>query len=198
MKDKWDERFANKEYMYGKDPNKFFKQEIDKLTPGKALFIGEGEGRNAVYAATLGWQVDAVDWSENARKKAISLAIDKNTTINYYLSAFNDLTIREDYYDLIVFIFIHEEPDLREKLHSLALKGLKKGGVIILEAYEKEQLKFKSGGPKNPEMLYSLEDIYNDFNELSISHFSKEIISQQEGFIHNGNAAVIQYVGTKD
>ena len=58
----WDERFAAEEYIYGTEPNKFFREQLDKLPPGKILLLGEGEGRNAVYAAKSGWLVHAVDY----------------------------------------------------------------------------------------------------------------------------------------
>ena len=73
----WNERYAQKEYVYGKAPNAFFKSVIDQLKPGRLLVPGAGEGRDAVYAATLGWQVDAFDSSETGREKALSLAQEK-------------------------------------------------------------------------------------------------------------------------
>ena len=74
MKNFWDERYSNKEFVYGTLPNQFFKDQLDKLKPGKILMVGEGEGRNAVYAAKLGWQVDAIDSSNVAKEKAAKLA----------------------------------------------------------------------------------------------------------------------------
>ena len=197
MKEMWEDRFSKEEFVYGTEPNQFYKGEIDKLQPGKALFIGEGEGRNSVYAAKLGWQVDATDWSENARKKALEWAKTNNVGINYENGSFEELHIKENEYDLVVFIFIHVYPELRENLHSQAVKSLKPGGRIILEAYDKDQLKYKSGGPKNPDLLYSLEDIYTDFNELEIDTFSKDVIYLKESRFHEGDASVIRYVGHK-
>lgn len=72
------------------------------------------------------------------------------------------------------------------------------GGKIILEAYDKDQLKYNSGGPKNPDLLYSLEEIYTDFNELGIIAFSKELIHLDESSLHQGEASVIRYVGIKE
>ena len=194
----WEERFANNEYVYGTEPNSFYKSEIDKLTPGKALFIGDGEGRNSVYAAKLGWLADANDWSENARKKALDLARKNNVEINYHISSFEDLKLTGKSYDLIVFIFIHVDPELREKLHKMAVDALAPGGRIIFEAYDKDQINYNSGGPKNSDLLYSLEEIYNDFNELGIVGFSKEIVTLNESSIHTGEACVIRYVGIKE
>ena len=74
MKNFWDERYSIKDYVYGTKPNHFFEEQIQKLKPGKILMLGEGEGRNAVFAAKLGWQVDAVDSSSVSKEKALKLA----------------------------------------------------------------------------------------------------------------------------
>ncbi len=195
MKEMWEQRFSNKEYVYGKEPNDFLKQEIDKLNPGKALFIGEGEGRNAVYAARKGWNVLATDWSENARSKALNLAAENKVKIEYILSDFESLEIENNSFDLIVLIFIHIETEQRQKLHSKVVNGLKPGGYVILESYDIDQLKYNSGGPKTTDLLYTLEDIYTDFNQLDIIKFSKEIINLNEGALHQGKASVIKYIG---
>jgi 2-polyprenyl-3-methyl-5-hydroxy-6-metoxy-1,4-benzoquinol methylase len=193
----WDERFSAKHYVYGKVPNQFFKEQIDGLAPGKALFIGEGEGRNAVYAASKGWIVDAVDISKEAKNKAESLAAEFDVKINYIVTDISEYSPGEIEYDLIVLIFFHVMPDLREETHLKVKNALKPGGKILLECYEKDQLKYNSGGPKNEALLYSLEDIYTDFNELNIVSFSKKIIRLEEGPLHQGDACVIRYVGEK-
>src|ERR1039457_7358000 len=82
-KQNWDERFSSEEYVYGTDPNVFLKEQLAKLSPGRLLMLGEGEGRNAVYAAKMNWQVDAVDFSDQARLKALKLAAKDNVKINY-------------------------------------------------------------------------------------------------------------------
>ena len=161
----WDERFSAEHYVYGKEPNQFFKEQIEHLEPGKVLFVGEGEGRNAVYAASKGWAVDAVDISGEAKKKADKLAEESGVEINFKVADIADYSPADSNYDLIVFIYFHVMPDLREESHSKMLKSLKPGGRIVLECYEKDQLKYNSGGPKNEKILYSLEDVYSDFNE---------------------------------
>lgn len=193
----WDQRFSSEQYVYGNEPNQFFKEQIENLTPGKALFIGEGEGRNAVYAATKGWSVDAVDISKEAKNKALKLASELNAKINFTVSDISEFTPAENEYDFVVLIFFHVMPDLREQTHHKVVNALKPGGRTLLECYEKDQLKYKSGGPKNETLLYSLEDIYTDFNELDIISFSKKIIRLEEGPLHQGDACVIRYVGEK-
>ena len=193
----WDERFAAEHYVYGREPNQFFREQIEPLTPGRALFVGEGEGRNSVYAASKGWKVDAVDISEEAKKKAVRLAAEAGVDVNFTVSDISEYTPPENHYDLIVLIFFHVMPDLREETHAKLAGALKPGGRVVLESYEKDQLRYSSGGPKINDLLYSLEDIYTDFNELDIIAFSKQIIHLDEGPLHRGDASVIRYVGQK-
>lgn len=198
MKQMWNERFGKEEYVYGKEPNQFFKQEIDKLSPGKLLVLGEGEGRNGVYAAKLGWKVDAVDWSEEGKKKAERLAFENKVQINYSVFDLLDFHPAPNHYDAVGLIFLHLPPELRKKVHRKAVSALKSGGVVISESYSKEQVGNSSGGPKNPDLLHSLEEIFTDFADLEINSFSKAKIELNESRIHAGLADIIKYVGVKN
>jgi SAM-dependent methyltransferase len=193
----WEERYAKEEYAYGKEPNEFFKNEIEKLNPGRLLLVGEGEGRNAVYAAKLGWNVDAVDFSEMAKKKTLALAKENNVEINYVVQDLNTFKPEENFYDAVGIIFIHLDEELRRNVHYKVINSMKKNGQIIFEAFEKEQIKRTSGGPKNIELLYSLEDIVSDFIRLDFKKLSKETVSLEEGKYHLGEAVVIRFVGNK-
>jgi SAM-dependent methyltransferase len=197
MKDLWNERFSTDEYVYGKEPNVFFKQQLDKLTPGKLLMLAEGEGRNAVYAATLGWQVNAVDLSENAKSKALKLAKENNVEINYQVSDLENFTSAPELYDAIGIFYLHLPEETNEIVSQKAISFLAPKGKIILEAFEKEQLGKSSGGPKESDLLYSLEDIVNFYNELEFDLFKKETVTLSEGRLHQGEACVVRFVGSK-
>ena len=197
MKEFWNERFAGEEFVYGKEPNNFFKEEINKLEPGKLLLIGEGEGRNAVYAAQKGWSVDAFDWSAEAKKKAEKFAEEKNVKINYNVQELESFSVKENHYDAAGIIFVHLDEELREVVHQKIIKALKPGGAVIMEVYEKEQMKYDSGGPKSLDLLYSLEDVFEDFQDFDFQIFSKEIIYLNESPKHEGNAAVIRLSARK-
>lgn len=197
MKDFWNKRYSNLEYAYGIEPNDFFAREIQNTPPGRILLFGEGEGRNAVYASKLGWNVDCVDYSESAKEKALALAEKNNVQFNYIIHDLTSYIPRRGYYDSIAIVFLHLVEEERQALHSNTIASLKPGGRLILEVFEKDQIKFDSGGPKNQELLYSLEDIYTDFNELEIEKFSKEKTILNEGPFHQGEAMVIRFVATK-
>ncbi len=196
-RDKWNERYSESEFIYGKKPNKFFEEEINKLKPGKLLVLGEGEGRNAVHAALLGWDVDAVDQSEAGKAKATQLSSERKVKINYHVEDLSSYAPKQNYYDAAAFIFLHLEENLRSIVFKKAIDSLKHGGKIIIEVFEKDQIKYDSGGPKDEALLYSLEDVSEEFIELDFEKFSKEIITLDEGKYHQGKASVIRFVGEK-
>ena len=197
MQEQWNKRYSETNYLYGKEPNLFLKEQIEKLNPGKLLLLGEGDGRNSVFAAKLGWRVDAFDFSQSAKEKALKYAEKENVSINYYVQDLETAELKENNYDAVGIIFLHLPEDLREIVHHKALKSLKPNGVVIIEVFEKEQLKYGSGGPKDIDMLYSLEDIYTDFSELNVQKFTKERIILKEGPLHSGPAAVIRFLAQK-
>jgi SAM-dependent methyltransferase len=197
MKQLWNDRFNSEEYVYGTEPNSFFKEHISKIKPGRLLLLGEGEGRNGVFAAKNGWTVDAYDWSESAKIKALKLARNNNCMIDYKVQDLTNIILHFNMYDAVGLIFLHLDEELREAVHTKAINTLKPGGKIILESYAKEQIGFSSGGPKNPDLLYSLEDIVTDFNDINYELLSKEKVILNEGELHKGEAMVIRMVGVK-
>ena len=132
----WDERFSVEEYVYGTSPNKFFREQLDKLSPGKILLVGEGEGRNAVYAAKNGWMVDAVDYSSVARDKALILAKESGVRINYNVQKIQSFFPDKKMYNTAAIIFLHLNPFERKTLHHKLSNALAFEGIVILEAYE--------------------------------------------------------------
>lgn len=197
IKNFWDERYAGPDFVYGKTPNGFFKSHIDASPPGKLLLPGEGEGRNAVYAAALGWDVFAFDKSRVARNKALDLAREKSVRITYEHGSLLDVKLEMESFDLIALVYFHLDPRARVFYHRHMVKLLKPKGNIILEVFSKEQLHRKSGGPKEPDLLYTTTELKEDFNELNILRADEEVIQLNEGLAHSGDAAVIRFIGQK-
>lgn len=195
----WDERYAGAEYAYGKKPNDFLSS-LDLKPDGrqKILCLAEGEGRNAVYMAQLGYDVLAVDQSWVGLQKAIKLAEENGVNIEIEQTDLSSYQIAPDTYDGIISIFAHFKPSTREHVHHQAVQGLKRSGFLVLEAYSKEQLRFKTGGPPDMEMLYDLDDLKKDFgNELDLMIKRKVQREVVEGKYHTGTASVIQIFGVK-
>jgi len=193
----WDERYAREEYIYGIEPNTYLKEKLSAIKPGKILFPAEGEGRNAVYAASLGWETDAFDLSIEGQKKALKLSMQKGVNINYFLQSLNDWEPEPEQYDCIALIFVHIPESMRKKVHQAAITALKPGGMLILEAFTINQLERTSGGPKIAELLFTADQIGDDFKNLQTIELKETQILLDEGPFHYGLADIIQYCGIK-
>ncbi len=197
MKEMWDERYGQVEYAYGEEPNVFFRSCLDRMRPGRLLLPGEGEGRNAVYAARQGWTVDAFDFSASGREKALRLAARHGVGINYEVADYESAQIEPGTYDAVALIFAHLPENIRRSFHRKLATALAPGGRLILEAYSKEQLGYGTGGPPNEQLLYTLEDLREDFSDLVILQLEKEEAEIREGRYHTGLASVVRLVATR-
>ena len=193
----WDARYGDSEYAYGTQPNVYFKSFIDSNSPGRILLPGEGEGRNAVYAALKGWEVFAVDQSQAGMDKAKKLAEINNVNINYLVKELSSFEQDIDSYDIIALIFLHLPPQIREQIHHKLIRFLKPGGLLLIEAFSKAQHGRNTGGPPVIEMLYDEEILRNDLRDLSILELYEKLEVYNEGPYHQGEAAVIRTTARK-
>jgi SAM-dependent methyltransferase len=193
----WDERYNQEEFVYGTEPNEFFKEQLNSLVPGKIIFVCEGEGRNAVYAAKLGWYVEAFDLSKVGMSKALKLAEKNNVNIHYQIADANVIEYPANQYDAVALIYAHFPSSIRSSIHQKVIKWLKPNGKVILEAFNPNQLNNSSGGPKDIDMLYTKEILINDFKDLKIDLLEYKQIFLSEGKFHHGIADVVRFVGTK-
>lgn len=193
----WDERYSNYVTVYGHEPNEFFKENIIKFATGKLLLPGEGEGRNAVFAAKLGWSVDAFDYSEAARTKAMAWAAENKVSLYYTTADLHDIILPPENYDVIGLIYIHLAPEARRSFHHRMIKALKSGGHLILEAFSKNQLHNISGGPKDEALLYDPKDLADDFKGINVTFLKEQRIRLNEGPFHQGKADVVRMIATK-
>lgn len=194
----WDDRFSGDEFLYGTEPNQFFKEQIDKIpAPGKLILPGEGEGRNAVYAATAGWQVDAYDQSKVAKEKATLLAAKSGVKINYIIADLKSFIPEPNIYSTAAVIFVHLSLRERSELHRRLVSSLNVGGKLILELFSKNQFGKNSGGPQDIDLLSSVEEIKSDFNDLRTVLIEEKEVILDEGEKHKGMASVIRFVGEK-
>lgn len=198
MQDFWNARYSESGYAYGTRPNTYFKSVIDTLPPGRLLVPGAGEGRDAVYAATLGWQVDAFDLSSAGREKALRLAADNQVQVNYTVQNAADFQALSDTYDLIAMIFFHLPQPLRGQLAPLLVQSLRPGGLVLLEAFTPRQLQYDSGGPKTAELLLTASQVQADFPDLQVLECRELDTELDEGPYHRGMAAVVRYLGRKN
>jgi SAM-dependent methyltransferase len=193
----WDERFDTPEYIYGTQPNDFLISVANEIPPSKVLCLADGEGRNGVYLASLGYDVTAVDQSAVGLAKAQKLAIAKQVSITTIQANLADFVIEPEAWDGIISIYCHLPSPLRNKVYPQIIRGLKPNGVFIFEGFAPEQLQYNTGGPKDLDLLPKLVTLQEELGSLNWE-ISQDIERELwEGRYHNGKAAVIQMLGRK-
>lgn len=198
MKDFWEQRYSEEGYAYGIAPNGFLSSQAARLAPGmKALVVGDGEGRNGVWLAEQGLDVTSVDYAEAGLKKASGLAASRGVALNTVCTDLNhwDWPVAE--FDLVVSIFLHFPSSIRPIMHAHMLAALKSGGLLVMEAFTKEQLNYKSGGPPVEDMLFSRDMLTEEFSNTELLLLEEAVVSLDEGQYHRGDGAVVRLVARK-
>ena len=192
----WDERYVGDEYVYGTEPNWFLANHASLLRD-PVLSLAEGEGRNAVFLASLGLRVHGVEGSKVGVAKAQSLAKSKDVTIHIEIADLATFEPVANGYGSVVSISAHLPGVIRNRLYPIVERCLSVGGILLLEAYSENQLSFNTGGPKDPDMLMTEEKIKREFPNLEpilLQEIEREIF---EGAYHTGLASVVQFIGKK-
>lgn len=192
MTNQWHERFNTDEYMYGKEPNAFVSTIAKQLPKGKVLCIAEGEGRNAVYLARLGFSVTAWDYAASGLEKTKRLAKEHHVTVSTELHDLAEVEWEKEQWDAIVHIFGHLPKDVMARTMEGVKKALKPGGYYVSEMYTKEQLQYGTGGPPVAEMLVDPKEMLTTFEDYFIEHFYVGEAHRTEGILHTGDAHVVQ------
>jgi len=201
-KERWNDRYSNTTFAYGEQPNLYLKEQLEKLSAGNILFPAEGEGRNAVFAAKIGWNVSAFDISDEGKNKAMRLAASNGVAIDYRVGEIESLQYKHEQFDAIALIYAHFPADIKSFYHKTLSNYLRKGGTIIFEAFSKRHLEClakneKVGGPKDIAMLFSIDEIMSDFPDYVVLELAEKEIELSEGIFHNGIGSVIRFVGRK-
>ena len=197
--ERWEARFSEPGYLFGTEPNAFLKSKAGLLKPGqKVLSIADGEGRNGVFLAGLGLDVLAIDISPTALAKSQALAKARGVTLRTELADLETWPWPVEAFDVIVGIFFQFlPPALRARVFDGIKRALKPGGLLLIEGYGLGQLKYKTGGPSEPERLYTrpmLQDAFADLASLEIEEYDSAL---SEGDRHKGMSALIDLVGRK-
>ncbi len=204
MKEFWNERYAAAEYAYGKNPNEFLAAEYSRIKSGdgvaKVLCIAEGEGRNASFLASKGFEVTAVDQSTEGLAKTKQLGKTLGVEITTIEADLEHFEIEPASWDGIVSISAHLPPDLRKKVHRQIVSGLKPGGTLILEAYTEKHLDMPGiGGPPvhQKEMFMALAELERELEGLDFVLAQETERHLHEGKYHQGLSAVVQVVAQR-
>ena len=192
--EKWDDHFAGEEFVYGKDPNIFLKQNVNAIPEGKVLCVADGEGRNGVWLAKQGYDITSIDFSPKGIEKIELFANDNEVTVNTICADLLDYDFGNNKFDGIVSIFSHFRIDEMNLLHKKYYNSLKPNGVFFMEVFAKEQLPLTTGGPKDIDLLYDIENVKKSFPNGKIELLKKDIVYLHEGKLHDGKAVVIRAI----
>ena len=190
MVNPWDQRYSNEEFYYGTDPNDFLRKTANSIKKnGRVLCLAEGEGRNAVWLVSQGFQVTGVDGSEMALRKLQRLAHERGVQVETVHADLEHFQIQPSTWDGIVSIWCHLPKALRKKIHSQVISGLRSGGTLILEAYTPRQLEFKTGGPPTADLMPTLDELREELVGSEISSALELERGVHEGVGHNRTSA---------
>lgn len=195
----WNQRFSQPGFLFGTEPNVFLASQRALLKPGmKALSLADGEGRNSIWMAQQGMEVDAVELSGVALEKARGLARERGATVNFQRGDLLDWDMGREAYDLVAAVFIQFlSPAQRPGVFRRMVTALKPGGHLVLQGYTPRQIEFKTGGPPLVENLYTEDLLRDSFSDLEILHLRTHEAHVAEGTGHLGWSALIDMVGRK-
>jgi 2-polyprenyl-3-methyl-5-hydroxy-6-metoxy-1,4-benzoquinol methylase len=198
-RDRWNARFAADGFVFGTEPNAFLASQLGRLSPGmRALCVADGEGRNSVWLARQGLEVTAFDFSPVGLAKAMKLARQNGVKVDYRQADVNEWDWDAARYDVVVAIFVQFTPPAeRSRMFEGMIRALKPGGLLILQGYRPEQLKYATGGPKRVENLYTEPLLRESFAALEILHLASHDEVVDEGAGHKGMSALIDLVARR-
>ena len=170
---RWDSRYREKGYALGREPNPFLKRHLRFLPRGKVLDLAAGEGRNAVFLATQGFDVDAVDISGVGLRKANRWAKEMGVRIHTFVEDLDDFRMEEETYDLIADFYF-----LRRSLVPKIRRGLKKGGRVIIETYLLEHRELGAEGPRQARFFLKPNELLRLFKGFRIRFYREGIFEE--------------------
>ena len=164
----WDDRYRTAEFVWKTDPNRFLPPEVAALQPGRALDLACGEGRNAVWLATQGWNVTGVDFSRVGLEKAAQLAASNHVTASWVHADVTQWN-SDDRYDLVVVFYLHLPETERRSAFGAAARALAPGATLLVVGHDLANLTEGTGGPQNPAVLYTPDDVCADLHASGLT-----------------------------
>jgi len=164
----WDKRYAAVENLWATRPNRFLVAEAAELPPGRALDLACGEGQNAIWLASLGWEVTGVDYSEVAIAKADARAERDGVTVEFTSADLVEYEPEHAAYDLVLVLYLHIPSAQRGAVHAKASAALAPGGTFLLVGHDRANLTDGVGGPSDPDLLYTADEIATELPGLEI------------------------------
>ena len=199
----WDGRYAGDDYFFGTEANQFLVAcrsllGGDDLTGRRVLCVADGEGRNSVWLAGQGCDVDAFDPSAVAVAKARRLAASRGVSVSYAVADADSWTWPASAYDVVAAIFIQfADPGLRRRIFDRIAHTLRPGGLLLLEGYTIDQLAYDTGGPRSPELLYTEGQLRAELGAFELERVRSYHAVVEEGPGHSGMSALVDVIARR-
>ncbi len=195
----WNRRFAADGYLFGTEPNVWLRERADVWSAGqRVLCVADGEGRNSVWLARRGLQVDAFDISDVGVAKARRLAQDQGASVDFQVTDCDGFAWPDAAYDGVAAIFVQfADPALRERLFANIQRCLKPGGTLVLQGYTPKQLEYRTGGPPVASHLYTETLLREAFAAMDIVALREYEADVAEGSGHRGHSALVGLVARR-
>jgi SAM-dependent methyltransferase len=172
-KEDWDKRYVGSELLWSGEPNRFLAEEVAALSPGRALDLAAGEGRNAVWLAEQGWNVDAVDFSAVALDKARRLARSRRVELNGIEADVERYSPTLGEYDLVIVFYLHLPWERMRRVLRQVAAAVAPGGTFLLVGHDRINLDRGHGGPKDPGVLYTPDEVAGELTGLTIEEAAR-------------------------
>ena len=159
---RWDERHAAHEPIESSEPDPTLLDEIGALSPGRAVDLGAGDGRNAIWLARRGWDVTAVDFSQVAIDRGRALAAAAGVHVHWELADLLEWAPGDRSYGLVVLFFIHLPPGERHEVYARAAAAVAPGGMLLIVGHDRTNIADGVGGPQDPDLLITPSEVAAD------------------------------------
>jgi SAM-dependent methyltransferase len=170
----WDERYASTGLVWSAVPNQFVVAELENMAPGRALDLGAGEGRNAIWLAGLGWRVTAVDFSAVGLAKGAELAAGRGVTVEWVEADLRTYRPEPGAYDLVLLAYVHLLAAEFGAVLAAAVPALAPGGTLLVIGHDVDNLARGYGGPQDPEILHTPGAVVAGLGGLTILRAGQE------------------------
>lgn len=167
-RESWDNRYRGSGLVWSAQPNQTLVAESGTLPLGRALDLGCGEGRNSIWLAEQGWDVVGVDFSQVAIQRAREIAQRRGVSVEWIVADLNEYDPPKRWFDLVVDLYIHLEPNERRALTSKAARAVAPGGTLLIVGHHIDNLKDGHGGPQEPSLLHVPDLIAASVGELTV------------------------------
>ena len=164
----WNRRYAGADSLWSRKPNRFLVSEVEGLEPGRALDLACGEGQNAVWLASLGWEVTAVDYADVAVAKGIERAARTGVAVDFQVRDLLDYLPEPRAFDLVLILYLHMSSQGRRLVLERAADAVTSGGTLVLIGHDLINLTEGVGGPSDPDLLFTPDDVAAELPGLEV------------------------------